>query len=68
MDEEGQFSEMDQSSEGSYCSSCGVYRGMRESESHVEDTNIGSPNRMARAEEDDVWMLHDMFECLLLET
>ena len=41
---------------------------MLESESLVEETNTGSPNRMARAEEDDVWMLHDMFECLLLET
>ena len=68
VDEEGQISEMDQSSEGSYCSSCGVYRGMRESESHLEDTNTGSPNRMAQAEENDVWMLYDMFENLLLET
>ena len=68
MDEEGQSSEMDQSSEGSHCSSCGVYRGMRVGESNVEEKNTGCQNRMARAEEDDVWMLHDMFECLLLET
>jgi hypothetical protein len=68
VDEEGQISEMDQSSEGSYCSSCGVYRGMRSSESNVEETNTGTPNRLAQAEEDDVWMLHDIFENLLIET
>ena len=41
---------------------------MRVSESQLEDTNTGSPNRMAQAEENDVWMLYDMFENLLLET
>ena len=40
----------------------------RESESNVEETNTESPNRIAQAEEDDVWMLYDMFENLLLET
>ena len=34
----------------------------------MEETSIGSPNRVAQAEEDDVWMLYDMFENLLLET
>ena len=32
------------------------------------ETNTGSPNTLAQAEEDDVWMLHDMFENLLHET
>jgi hypothetical protein len=41
---------------------------MRVSESQLKDTNTGSPNRMAQAEENDVWMLYDMFENLLLET
>ena len=41
---------------------------MRVSESQLEDTNTDSPNRMAQAEENDVWMLYDMFENLLLET
>jgi hypothetical protein len=34
----------------------------------MEETNTGTPNRLAQAEEDDVWMLHDMFENLLIET
>ena len=34
----------------------------------MEDTKTRSPNRMAQAEENDVWMLYDMFENLLLET
>ena len=41
---------------------------MRVSESQLEDTNTGSPNRMAQAAENDVWMLYDMLENLLLET
>ena len=68
MDKEGQTSEADLSSEGSCCSSCGFYYGERQIESHVEETNPGSPNTLAQAEEDDVWMLYDMFENLLLET
>ena len=40
VDKEGQTSEMDLSSEGSYyssyCSSCGIYKGERRSESYAE--------------------------------
>ena len=43
VDNEGQTSEMNLSSEGSYCSSCGYYYGERQSESHVEEASTGTP-------------------------
>ena len=49
MDKEGQTSEMDLSSEKSFCSSCGFYYGERQSEE----------------EKDEVMVLQDMLERFL---
>ena len=49
MDKEGQTSEVDLSSEKSFCSSCGFYYGERQSEE----------------EKDEVMVLQDMLERLL---
>jgi hypothetical protein len=64
VDEEGQSSEMDQSSEGSYCSSCGIYLGERRSESYVEEVT-GTPYTPPQEEKDEVLVLQDMLERLL---
>jgi hypothetical protein len=68
MDKEEQNDEADLSSHWSCCDTCGFCYSERQSESHVEETNTGNPNSLAQGEEDDVWMLHDMFENLLHET
>ena len=64
-DKEGQTGEEDLYSEKSCCSSCGFYYGERQSESHVEEENTGTPQKPPQKEEDDVSMLQDMLERLL---
>ena len=65
MDKEGQTSEADLSSEGSYCSSCGYYYGERQSESHVEEASTGTPFTPPHEEKDEVLVLQGMFERII---
>ena len=65
MDKEGQTSEADLSSEGSYCSSCGYYYGERQIESHVEEVSTGTPYTPPREEKDEVLVLQGMFERII---
>ena len=47
VDKEGQTSEADLSSHWSCCDTCGFCYSERQSESHVDETNTGSPNMVA---------------------
>ena len=60
VDKEGQTSEMDLSSERSYCSSCGFYYGERESESYMEEAT-GTPYTPPQEERDVAVVLQGIF-------
>ena len=64
VDKEGQTSEMDLSSERSYCSSCGFYYGERESESYMEEAT-GTPYTPPQEDKDVAVVLQGMFERVL---
>ena len=64
VDKEGRTSEADLSSEKSFCSSCGLYYGERQSESYA-DKATGTPYTPPQEEKDEVLVMQDMLEHLL---
>ena len=65
MDKEGQTGEEDLSSHWSCCDTCGFCYSERQSESHVEYENTGTPYTPPQEEKDEVMLMQDMLERLL---